>query len=100
MLESLAKLPIFGPVVSVWLQIAFVVVSAVIDAEVRNGSGNGAAKKAAAIAAIDAQIDAPGGPDWPGWLPAAYRPVLTGFVLELFIFAANRLGFSSDSKAG
>jgi len=100
MLESIAKLPIFGPIVSVWLQIAFLVVSAVLDSEVRTGSGNGAQKKADAIAKIKADIDAPGGPDWPSWLPPAAQPVLIGGILELFIFAANRSGFLKPLTPG
>ena len=99
MLEKLAQLPILGPVVGVWLQILFLVVGAVLDAEIRLGQGKGAEKKAMAIASIDAQIDAPGGPEWPAWMPPATQPVVIGFVLELFLFAANRLGFSNGSKA-
>ena len=100
MLDKLAKLPILGPVVGVWLQILFLVVGAVLDAEIRLGDGKGADKKALAISSIDAQIDAPGGPEWPSWMPAACQPVVIGFVLELFLFAANRLGFSRGSKPG
>lgn len=100
MLESLAKLPFLGPVVAVWLQVLFLVIGACMDAEIRNGSGDGAKKKAAAIASVNAQIEAPGGPEWPAWLPAASRPVVIGFALEMFLFAANKLGFSNSSKPG
>lgn len=100
MLETISKLPIFGPIVSVWLQIAFLVVSAVLDSEIRSGAGNGAAKKEAAIAKIKADIDAPGGPDWPGWLPVAAQSLLIGGILELFIFAANKTGFLKPSTPG
>lgn len=100
MLEAISKFPIFGPIVSVWLQIAFLVVSAVLDSEVRSGAGNGEAKKQAAIAKIKADIDNPGGPDWPSWLPVATQSLLIGGILELFILVANKTGFLSPSKPG
>lgn len=100
MLELLAKVPFFGGVIAVWLQIAFLVVHTAIDQEVRQGGGNGVKKKEEAVKQINDVINNPGGPDWPAWMPVSAQGMIVSGILELFLLVANKAGFSNGSKPG
>lgn len=56
------------------------------------GDNQGRAKEAQVVAAIDADINAPGGLEYPSWMPVAVRPIVLSAIIKLVVFLFNRAG--------
>jgi len=75
------------------LQIVFVLFPLIIGAEDPNATG--AQKKAQVIKEIGAILDAPGGLDWPSFLP---RDFILGFLIDGIVKYLNLRNFFSSLK--
>jgi hypothetical protein len=102
-LKALTSIPFLGailtPAIQLWVSLLVLVFHAVVDAEVRQGTGNGPAKKLAAATKIDSLIAEPGSIDWPSFVPVGVRVPIVSGLIDLVVFALNKAGFGDGSKA-
>ena len=102
-LKALTAIPFLGkiltPAIQLWVTLLVLVFHAVVDTEVRQGQAAGEAKKLAAAQQVENLIEQPGNIEWPSFVPNAVRvPIIKGLI-DLVVFALNKSGFGSGSKA-